>query len=157
MNVTRRNSSMVVQLDADEADLVRGLLREVRDLMERDDHEDPVVGRLMPAAYEDAVEQAKYRDVLGDSLRQAKLEAIDVVEQGVGTTGKSEATVSDEQVPAWLGVITDIRLAIATRIGVTQEMMDEQLDPTDPNAAALSIVHWLAWLQESMIEINDPI
>jgi hypothetical protein len=36
-------------------------------------------------------------------------------------------------------------------------MMDEQLDPTDPNAAALSIVHWLAWLQESMIEINDPI
>ena len=157
MNVIPQDGSVLVKLEREEADLLRSLLHEMRGLMREDAvPDDPVLTRLMPAAYEDAAEQARYAEVLGDSLRSAKLDAIDVVERGIGDKGGAEALVTDDQAPAWLSVLTDIRLAIATRVGVTQEMMDAQPESSDPNAAALSVVHWLGWLQDSMIGSISP-
>jgi Domain of unknown function (DUF2017) len=156
MNVTADGGTTRVELDREEAALLRNLIAEMRTLMNENTPGDRVLERLMPAAYEDPHEQAKYKEVVGDSLRQAKLDALDVVDHALEGNGDVQAIVTEEQAPAWLGVIADIRLALATRVGVTQEMMDRELDPSDPVSAPLSIVHWLAWLQESMIETLDP-
>ena len=70
--------------------------------------------------------------------------------------GPLETSIPEDEVLAWLTGITDLRLAIGTRIDVTEEMMAADLDPKDPTAPALSVLHWLGWLQESILaEISD--
>ena len=50
-------------------------------------------------------------------------------------------------------MLTDIRLALGTRFDVTQEKMSHELDPNDPEAPGMSVLHWLGWVQEMLIEI----
>jgi hypothetical protein len=59
--------------------------------------------------------------------------------------------LDEEEVDRLLALLTDIRLAIGTRLDVTEERMAAELDRDDPDAAALSVLHWLGWLQESVI------
>jgi hypothetical protein len=49
-------------------------------------------------------------------------------------------------------LLTDLRLAIGTRLDVTEEKMSDDIDPDDPEAAALSVLHWLGWVQGTILE-----
>lgn len=158
MNVSRSGDAVLLELDESEAGLMRGLLTEMRSLMGAEaSRSDPVIGRLMPAAYDDPAEQKKYEEILGDSLRTVKLDALRVVDEAIGPDGAVNTSITEEDAPSWLGVLTDMRLAIATRVGVTEEIMAAEIDPSHPDAPALSVIHWLGWLQESMVESIDPI
>jgi hypothetical protein len=35
---------------------------------------------------------------------------------------------------------------------VTEEKMSGDIDPDDPEAAALSVLHWLGWVQGTILE-----
>jgi hypothetical protein len=54
----------------------------------------------------------------------------------------------------WMRSFTDIRLALATRLGV--EEGDEErwhaLPDDDPRAQAHDIYEWIGWLQETLVE-----
>jgi hypothetical protein len=145
-----------LELDRDEATLLRSLLQEMRVLLEADiPRIDPVVTRLFPDAYEDAEEADKYRTMVGDELRDNKLETIDRVEGRLGRSGAFEGEIERDEAPSWLRLLTDLRLAIGTRLGVTEEGMDAPVDPEDPDAPAWSVMHWLGWFQGSMLEAMD--
>jgi hypothetical protein len=60
-----------------------------------------------------------------------------------------------DEVDAWLGTLNDLRLVLATRLGVT-EQTDLDPAPDDPQAQALLIYGWLGWLQESLLSCVDP-
>jgi hypothetical protein len=49
---------------------------------------------------------------------------------------------------------TDIRLALATRLGVEEgdEEMWHSLPDDDPRAQAHDIYEWVGWLQETLVE-----
>jgi hypothetical protein len=144
------------RFDEDEARLLRELLKEMKLLLEADiPHTDTVKQRLFPDAYDDPERSAEYRELVGGDLLQEKLAALHTVNERLGRRGSVETSIPDEEVTAWLTLLTDLRLAIGTRLEVDDETMEEDLDPNDPKAPALSVLHWLGWVQGSMLEALD--
>ena len=140
-----------ISLEDYEADLLRGLTKEMEQLLEAEIEVDPVYQRLFPDAYEDDEAAATYRELVGSELRTGKLTALDTVKKTLGESGAAESGLSPQEAEHWLTVLTDMRLAIGTRMDVTEERMAATIDLDDPDAPALSVLHWLGWLQESVL------
>jgi uncharacterized protein DUF2017 len=140
-------------LEEYESDLLRQLLKEMKLLLEADiPPSDAVIKRLYPDAFDDAERAQAYRELIGDELQNRKIAALRSAEELTGTAGSVDAVLDEEGVDRLLALLTDIRLAIGTRLDVTEERMAAELEPDDPDAAALSVLHWLGWLQESILE-----
>jgi hypothetical protein len=142
-----------VQLDEDEAQVMRQVLDEMRALLDGDPpRADPVIARLFPDAYETAREAETYRELVHDELRAGKLRALQTVREFLGETGGMRVALRGEEIEQWLTVLTDVRLAIGTRLEVTEEKVAADIDPEDPEAGAMSVLGWLGWLQQSILE-----
>lgn len=140
-------------LDDAETAILRGLVTELRELIaDQDAATDPVIDRLFPNTYEDPDEEAKYAEIIGDDLNTHKLEALDVVGAALDERG-TDVTLDDEGLDAWLASLTDMRLAIGTRLGVDEETMSADVPPDHPNARAFAVLHWLGALQEGLLRV----
>jgi hypothetical protein len=144
--------SVTIRFSEDEAELLRRLLAEMETLLAARSDRDPVVGRLFPRAYEKKKEEESYRSLVGDELVTAKKANLRTAGDMLGREGAAEAALSGDQAEAWLALLTDLRLAIGTRLDITEEKMSEDIDPDDPEAAALSVLHWLGWVQGTILE-----
>ena len=140
--------TLSVRFDSEEALLLKQLLAEIEMVLNEGPGQDAIRARLYPDAYETPEDQASYQELVGDQLRDQKLKIVrQAREQLVG----EELTLDTESMQPWLVVLTDIRLAIGARLNVTEESMDRDLDPNDPDTPALSVMHWLGWVQESLL------
>lgn len=126
--------------------------------------EDPVLARLFPNAYRDDAEAAgEFRRFTEGALRDSKVQAAAAVietlqEAGLpGELDQGELTIDVELdhdgAMTWLRSFTDIRLALATRLGV--EEGDEEfwlaMPDEDPRAHVYDIYQWLGYLQETLV------
>jgi hypothetical protein len=66
--------------------------------------------------------------------------------------GRFELTLSEEQALAWLAVLNDARLALGTRLEVTEDLDLSGLDPDDPDTAPFAVYWWLGGLQEGLLD-----
>ena len=146
-------NGVVLLLEEHEADLLRKLLDEMHTLLEADVRVDPVNQRLFPDPYETDEDSAAYHEMVGDELRSEKTAAVQRFRSALGSSGAVNASLTADEAAAWLPVLTDIRLAIGTRNDVTEETMSREVDPDDPDHAGLLVLHWLGWLQESLLEV----
>jgi hypothetical protein len=116
--------------------------------------DDPVLARLLPDAYRDDPEaSAEFRRYTEGGLRSEKAAAARTVLATLPPSG-GRVRLSGPEAEAWLRALNDVRLALGTRLDVTEDP-DEQaagLEPDDPRAAALAVYQWLGILQESLIE-----
>ena len=152
VSFSRKGSSIRLKLRGYERELLHGLLGEMRLLLEADlPKVDPVTARLFPDAYETSEEQESYQEMVGDQLRRDKLRALEAVENSIAGEGDLDLKLSEEDANIWLTVLNDLRLAIGTRLDVTEERMEQEVEETDPEAPALSALHWLGWVQESIL------
>ena len=149
---SKGEGSVTIRFSEDEAELLRRLLAEMESLLESRSDRDPVVGRLFPRAYEKKKEEESYRSLVGDELVSTKKANLRTAGDMLGREGAAEAALSEDQAEAWLALLTDLRLAIGTRLDVTEEKMSEDIDQDDPEAAALSVLHWLGWVQGTILE-----
>lgn len=137
-----------IRMQGDEAELLRRLLTELQTLLDAEvPRADPVVARIFPDAYEEEDDRRSYREMVDGDLREYKLDALKVVRDTL-----DDAVLESEQVEAWLTTLTDMRLAIGTRLDVDEELMSAELDPNDPDTPALAILHWLGFLQENIVQ-----
>src|SRR3954467_6794932 len=125
--------------------------------------EDPVLARLFPTAYPDDEEAAgDFRRFTESALRDGKAGAaasiIDTLEDaGLPPEPEDGLFIDVELDPSaamtWMRSFTDMRLAIATRLGV--EEGDEEywasLRDDDPRAQVHDIYDWLGYLQETLV------
>lgn len=126
--------------------------------------EDPVLARLFPTAYADDEEAAaEFRRFTEGTLREGKAKAagtiIDTLEDaGLPDELREDGLTIDVEMDeptaqTWMRSFTDIRLALATRLGV--EDGDEEywysLPDDDPRAQAHDIYEWVGWLQETLV------
>ncbi len=126
--------------------------------------EDPVLARLFPTAYADDEEAAaEFRRFTEGTLREGKAKAagtiIDTLEDaGLPDELREDGLTIDVEMDeptaqTWMRSFADIRLALATRLGV--EDGDEEywysLPDDDPRAQAHDIYEWIGWLQETLI------
>ncbi|MFI6500989.1 DUF2017 domain-containing protein [Nonomuraea typhae] len=111
---------------------------------------DPVLARLFPSAYEDADDAADFRRYTEATLRDGKrADAQTMLE--TAKPGRSELTA--EQAQAWLRSLNDVRLALGTRLEVTEEVHDEiaMMSEDDPRYPAYVTYDWLTYLQDSLV------
>lgn len=129
-----------------------------------DEPEDPVLLRLFPSAYADDPEAAgEFRRYTESTLRDGKeRDAVTVMEtlteaglpeEPTDATMMIDVELDDATAVAWLKAFNDIRLAIATRIGVADGDDEHwaQLPDDDPRVHAHDIYQWLGWLQETLL------
>ncbi|MBW3594046.1 MAG: DUF2017 domain-containing protein [Actinobacteria bacterium] len=148
-----RGGTVRLRLDETEASLLRNLIAEMQMLLEADIPDgDAVKQRLFPRAYEDPANEETFRDLTSGDLENAKLAALREVRDSIGERGSVEVEIGPDDVGSWLRLLTDLRLAIGVRLDVTEETMSAEIDPDDPNAGALSVLHWLGWVQGSILE-----
>lgn len=146
-------SGVRLRLERDEAELLRRLIGEMRGLLrESPERTDPVINRLFPEAYESPEDEEAYRELVGDDLHTEKLQALDEVEEMLGPRGKADVHLDADRVGGWLAMLTDLRLAIGTRLEVDEEQMASEPRPDDPKAPAMSAMHWLGWIQEGILQ-----
>jgi hypothetical protein len=141
-----------LKLERHEAEVLRGLVSQLSEALSEGTLTGLVRGRLFPDAYESAEDQSAYEDLVGDGLQRAKLGSLAMVGHALGAKGKVDVRIAPDDLDGWLSAIADLRLAIGVSISVDEERMGAELDPSDPDASAISLVHWLGWIQGSIIE-----
>ena len=141
-----------LELEEHEAELFRSLLIEMSTLLEADLTGDAIKQRLFPRAYEDDEDEEKYKSLIGMDLEKAKRDNVRETREMLGDFGPVSISLDRDKVEGWLRLLTDLRLAIGTRLEVNEDDMAAEIDPTDPDAAARSVLHWLGWIQESLLE-----
>jgi Domain of unknown function (DUF2017) len=116
--------------------------------------DDPVLARLLPDAYRDDPEaSAEFRRYTEESLRSGKLNSAQAVLASL-PAGGGEVVLSEPECQQWLRALNDVRLALGTRLGITDENEDlsADLSVNDPRSAYIWVYQWLAYLQDSLIE-----
>ncbi|MER5477829.1 DUF2017 domain-containing protein [Streptomyces sp. NPDC002734] len=146
---------------------------------------DPVLRRLFPDAYTDPArfpdtaeqaEEAKaysseFRRYTENDLRAGKREdalavirSLDELTMGAGDgegegEGGGRLELTPERSVQWLKTLNDIRLAIASRLDITDEEDSEilyRLPDTDERKPLVMAYLWLGGLQESLVETLMP-
>ena len=120
--------------------------------------EDPALARLFPDAYlDDADAAAQFRRFTERALRETKLAHAQTVLDTLRRSGE-KVTLTADEATAWLGALNDVRLALGTRLGVTEEGMAElaELPEDDPRAATFHVYDWLTYLQETLVRSVMP-
>ena len=143
---------MRVALDRHESALLRDVAEQTRALFEEQDDSDPVIQRVFPDAYESQEEARAFKELTESELRSSKVAALESLIEALDRSNSIKLTLTSDEVEAWLTALTDMRLALGTRIDVTEEMMNKDVDSEDPDAGTLYLLHWLGWVQESMLE-----
>jgi hypothetical protein len=127
--------------------------------------DDPVLARLFPTAYQhDEEAAAEFRRFTEGTLRDGKAKAAITIIDGLEEAGlppelTEEGLVIDIELeePAaeiWMRSFTDLRLALATRLGVEEGDEDywHSLPDDDPRSQAHEIYEWVGYLQETLVE-----
>lgn len=167
---------VVLRVDQAERGLLASVARQVIDLVKPDDpapdqdplaaqlgwidgdielSDDPAVARLLPDAYQDPDDARDFRRFTENDLRQSKVQHATTVLDEIELSGEKIAIASPD---SWLGTLNDARIAIGTRIQVSEDNHEElaNLSEDDPRAGLFHVYDWLTFLQESLVRCLDP-
>jgi len=172
-----RGGRVAAKLDRDEAEILRVLAGQLIELISADapdddpdplaaelglsglgtegrteTPEDPVLARLFPDAYEDSGEAGEFRRFTEHGLRDGKRAAADLLITTVPDQGGT-VTLDADQAQQWLRALNDMRLALGTRLGVTEEAHEEiaRMPPSDPRYPGFAAYDWLSYLQDTLV------
>jgi hypothetical protein len=125
--------------------------------------EDPVLARLLPDAYADDEAAGEFRRFTERTLRDQKAEQGRQVIQDLQAAGLPSEVEADgelieldlaaDQSQVWLRCLTDVRLALATRLGVADDDEEywDSLPEDDPQAYLHDVYDWLGYVQETLV------
>jgi hypothetical protein len=129
----------------------------------REAPQDPALLRLLPDAHRDDEEAAaEFRRYTERSLRDGKIADAMTVIDDIGEipddlppdAADFEFEIDADAARAWLRCLTDMRLTLAERLGVTAE--DEAywdgVPEDDPRLPVYEIYGWLGYLLESLLD-----
>jgi erythromycin esterase-like protein len=146
----RRGETVTASFTALEVELLSDLAAQVVDLLADVSPDDPAVARLLPDAYRDDEEaSAEFRRFTEHGLADRKIANAQVLIQSLEAGGEVELDIAGQQ--AWLRALTDIRLIIASRLGIETDD-DHGRDESDEDLMMRDIYDWLAGVQGSLIE-----
>jgi hypothetical protein len=150
----RKGGDVVARLDPAEAGIVGLLLDQLEQLLaaEEDDvTDDPVLTRLFPDGHRgDPRLAADYRDLTEASLRSGKTADLATVRATL-PAGGGEVRLDRDQAQAWLRTTNDLRLALGTRLDVTEDTEPPD-DITGDDDHQLAVYYWLTALQGSLVD-----
>jgi hypothetical protein len=143
-----KNGQVVVELPDDEQDMLRHVLPQLRELVMGET--DPALRRLSPPARPDDPDaEAFYRQMVTDELLVSRLEAIEVVEEGIAGT-----VLDDAGIDSWMHSLNALRLVLGERLDVDVIGHDvlHDLEPNDDRVPIVALYEWLGWLLEQLVD-----
>ena len=155
------DGTLTAELDAEEAVLLQSLAGQVSELVAdaalretQGTPADSAVARLLPDAYPgDSEASAEFRRFTESGLAERKVANAEAVIRSLAGSGVTGSVTLDEpEALSWLRCLTDIRLTIASRLGIKTED-DEAGRGIDP--LMREIYDWLGFVQNSLIEALD--
>jgi len=125
------------------------------------EHDDPAMQRLFPQAYpDDAAASDDFRRFTERSLREEKVERAHIVQVGISrlTAEGGQGQIPADEVPAWLGTLNNLRLVLASRVGVSDDegLWRRQIEHDPELVQGAMIYDWLTWLQDSLVTVIHP-
>jgi hypothetical protein len=141
----QRGGRVTGRLEPYEVAVLRGLVEDVVGLVRTEPAGNAAYARLFPDPSHDAAAARELHDLIHDDLREAKLAAARALLESLPDDGK--VALDGDAAEAWLTALNDVRLALGTSIGVTEETYDAE--PANPS---LHVYQWLSFLQESLVE-----
>jgi len=162
-----RDGAIVAVFEREEAEIIARLASESAELVEAvrsgvDPASDPALLRLLPDAYpDDAEASVEFRRFTTDGLAERKaLNAVTVVEAlsaagggsggGGSARGRIEVRLDAQEATAWMRAIGDIRLVLASRLGIVEDGDDGDVHD-DETAMLRAIYDWLAFVQDTLV------
>jgi hypothetical protein len=154
--VRHAGDGFVVDIGQDEADLVRRLLEELRELLTNpapDSSERLLTVRLFPVAHpDDEAAEAEYQRLMRDELVQSKLEAIELVDEMLAAGRKGQRAVDEEHLVAFMQSVNAIRLVLGTMLGVSDEPDQDEVDDRVRSSPEYHLYAYLSWLLEHCVQ-----
>jgi len=141
---------LLLRLEPAEAELLALLFDELDELLDDDTADDAVLQRLNPPAYrDDAAAEAEFRALTASGLQAERAQRTAACRAELARSTDVELTDA-EAGRRWIQVLNDLRLALGTRLGVTEDD-DHGIDPSAPDAAQREIYYWLTAVQDSVV------
>jgi len=146
--------SLVARLEPAEAGIVGLLLDQLEQLLEADADDvggDPVMARLLPPGHRGDPElAADYRELTESALRSGKADDLATVRATL-PDGGGEVRLDAEQAAAWLRTSNDLRLALGTRLDISEDTEPPE-EITGDEDQQLAVYYWLTALQGSLVD-----
>ncbi len=149
-----RGGDVVARLEPAEAGIVGLLLDQLEQLLEAEADDvggDPVIARLLPEGHRGDPElAADYRELTEASLRSGKADDLATVRATL-PDGGGEVRLDAEQAAAWLRTSNDLRLALGTRLEISEDTEPPE-EITGEEDQQLAVYYWLTALQGSLVD-----
>ena len=149
-----KGGGVVARLDPAEAGIVGLLLDQLEQLLTADSGDvgdDPVLARLLPDGHRgDPALAADYRELTESALRGGKADDLATVRATLSPDG-GDLRLDLDQAGAWLRTTNDLRLALGTRLDVTEDTEPPD-DLTDERDHQLGVYYWLTAVQGSLVD-----
>jgi hypothetical protein len=150
----RKGEDVVARLDPAEAGIVGLLLDQLEQLLAADSEDvgdDPVLARLLPDGHRgDPRLAADYRELTESALRSGKADDLATVRATLPPVG-GDVRLDPDQAAAWLRSTNDLRLALGTRLEITEDTEPPE-DLTGDEGQQLAVYYWLTALQGSLVD-----
>jgi hypothetical protein len=149
----RKGDDVLARLEPAEAQIVGLLLDQLEQLLSADEgwSSDPVLARLLPDGHRgDPRLAADYRELTESALRSGKADDLATMRATLPPDG-GDVRLDPDQAGAWLRTTNDLRLALGTRLEITEETEPPE-DPTSEEGQQLAVYYWLTALQGSLVD-----
>jgi hypothetical protein len=179
-SVRRKAGAVRVELEPEEVALLQALVGQVLQLLDSGEAAtdadpleelvgmsgtpvhpptDPALQRLLPDAYAGDDEAAtEFRRLTDSDLRTAKRAALQQIVDSLDATqptrsGARRTLLDEPTATAWLPALTDVRLVLASRLGIDEDIDRERMsvEPGTSRFDEIALYDWLSWLQEAMV------
>jgi hypothetical protein len=143
-----RSGTYRLELPAEERQVVRSLLGQLRQLLESGET-DQRVRRLFPTAYADDPEKdEEYQRLMRDDLVASRVEGIAMVEASLDAT-----VLTEDQLVAWTSSVNGVRLVLGTMLDISEETDLDDVAPDDPELEAYVLYAYLTQLLDEMVKV----
>ncbi|MEO6885954.1 MAG: DUF2017 family protein [Jatrophihabitantaceae bacterium] len=158
MKISKDAEGVRVRMGSIEADTLSSLVADLANALQPGclDAADPVYQRLFPDGYRDNPEAAAaFRVLTEDSLlterRERAMRCLAELSEAATGAKKLDVHLGPDAAQRWIQVLNDMRLAVGTRLGVTEDHDGYGFDPKDPEAMSWSIYAYLTGVQDSVV------
>ena len=149
----RKGDDVVARIDASEAGILGLLLDQLEQLLQAEDDvaDDPVLQRLLPDGHRgDPRLAADYRELTESALRSGKADDLATVRASLPLVG-GDIRLDRDQAAAWLRSTNDLRLALGTRLEITEDTEPPE-EITGDDSQQLAVYYWLTAVQGSLVD-----
>ena len=146
----------VLELPPVEASLVGRLPERLAAVLKDPDANRRIVDRLFPASYTDPDEQKEHRRLLGSSLLQDRQQMLADVKATLAAAPRSgqglELSLDAATLDLLLRFINDVRLLLATELGIDKNLDQLSVSPTDKDAPKYTLLVYLGGLEALLVD-----